>query len=197
MARRHALHRRRFRPRLRRQSTSTAADQRAPTSSEPNDVATVMDQAMMDHERHARHVPRRPYDDGGCLRPLPRDPRSLVARAGSPTPRPTKACMPCLACWALMLHGGLNFVYTSQSGRRGDDKAFVAGHFMGMAARDVSARDRVQVRLALSARSVHGASRLSAAAGKRRDRRRGCHADRSPAPARSVQRSVGVAVASL
>lgn len=52
--------------------------------------------------------------------------------------------------WSLMAHGFLNLVYTAQSGPRGADKGFVAGHLMGMAARDLSDRDRLQLRLALS-----------------------------------------------
>jgi hypothetical protein len=35
--------------------------------------------------------------------------------------------------WMLMAHGDVNFVYDHQSGRRGDDKAFVSGMLMGMA----------------------------------------------------------------
>ena len=60
--------------------------------------------------------------------------------------------------WQVMVHGFLNGVYTNQTGRRGDDKAFLAGHVMGMAARDVSARDRVQFRLAVSPDPFMGAS---------------------------------------
>jgi hypothetical protein len=52
--------------------------------------------------------------------------------------------------WALMLHGTLVGAYTYQSGQRGDDKAFLAGHIMGMASRDVSDRDHIQFRLAVS-----------------------------------------------
>jgi len=53
--------------------------------------------------------------------------------------------------WMLMAHGMLNLVYDSQSGPRGaKDKAFVAGMLMGMASRDLSARDHVQFRLMLS-----------------------------------------------
>jgi hypothetical protein len=37
--------------------------------------------------------------------------------------------------WALMAHGVVNLVYDHQSGRRGDDKAFVSGMAMGMARR--------------------------------------------------------------
>ena len=39
--------------------------------------------------------------------------------------------------WMLMAHGALNLVYDHQSGRRGDDKAFVAGMLMGMASRPI------------------------------------------------------------
>jgi hypothetical protein len=52
--------------------------------------------------------------------------------------------------WTLMLHGYLDVIYTNQSGPRGGDQAFAAGHFMGMAARDISDRDRIQFRVALS-----------------------------------------------
>ena len=39
--------------------------------------------------------------------------------------------------WSLMAHGVLNFVYSTQGGPRGDDKAFVSGMVMGMASRPV------------------------------------------------------------
>lgn len=52
--------------------------------------------------------------------------------------------------WTLLAHGGIDLVYTSQSGPRGGEKAFVAGHLMGIAARNLSERDRLQLRLALS-----------------------------------------------
>ena len=59
--------------------------------------------------------------------------------------------------WMLMLHGRLNLAYTSQSGRRGDDKLFVSGHIVGMAQRDLSNRDRIQFRLAVSPDPFMGA----------------------------------------
>lgn len=52
--------------------------------------------------------------------------------------------------WGLMLHGTVNVVYDRQSGPRGDKKAFVLGHVMGAAARDLSARDRLQFRVAVT-----------------------------------------------
>ncbi len=39
--------------------------------------------------------------------------------------------------WTLMAHGTLNFVADDQGGARGRDKAFVSGHFMGVARRQV------------------------------------------------------------
>jgi hypothetical protein len=39
--------------------------------------------------------------------------------------------------WTLMAHGTLNLVYDTQSGGRGDDKAFASGMLMGMARRPV------------------------------------------------------------
>lgn len=52
--------------------------------------------------------------------------------------------------WDLMLHGTVNVVYDNQSGPRGGEKAFVLGHIMGSAARDLSARDRLQLRVAVT-----------------------------------------------
>ncbi len=52
--------------------------------------------------------------------------------------------------WTLMLHGYLDGVHTDQTGPRGRDRAFVAGHVMGMAARDLSDRDRLSFHIALS-----------------------------------------------
>ena len=60
--------------------------------------------------------------------------------------------------WSLMAHGFLNLNYDTQSGPRGGDKLYVAGHLMGMAARDVSDRDRIQFRLAVSPDPLMGAS---------------------------------------
>ncbi|MGK3765491.1 hypothetical protein ABI019_15625, partial [Enterococcus faecium] len=47
-------------------------------------------------------------------------------------------------------HGTVNLVYSDQSGPRGDDKLFVLGHIMGAAQRDLSPRDRLQIRVAVA-----------------------------------------------
>ena len=51
--------------------------------------------------------------------------------------------------WMLMGHGVLNVVANHQSGRRGDDKAFVSGMLMGMARRPIG-NGTLQFRAALS-----------------------------------------------
>ena len=58
--------------------------------------------------------------------------------------------------WSLMAHGTLLLDYAQTGGRRGDDKLFVAGHIMGVAARDLSPADRLQFRLAVSPDPVMG-----------------------------------------
>jgi hypothetical protein len=52
--------------------------------------------------------------------------------------------------WTLMGHALLNGVYDSQSGPRGDDKAFVSGMIMGMARRDFGVADTLQFKAMLS-----------------------------------------------
>jgi nitrous oxide reductase accessory protein NosL len=52
--------------------------------------------------------------------------------------------------WMLMGHGNLFGIYDTQSGPRGDDKAFLAGMLMGMARRDFGVADTLNLRLMLS-----------------------------------------------
>ncbi len=52
--------------------------------------------------------------------------------------------------WSFMLHGMADLVYDSQSGRRGGDKAYLAGMVMGMATGQLSDRDTLQFRVMLS-----------------------------------------------
>lgn len=52
--------------------------------------------------------------------------------------------------WMLMAHVMLFGVYDTQSGPRGDDKAFVEGMLMGAARRDLGDGDTINVRAALS-----------------------------------------------
>jgi hypothetical protein len=52
--------------------------------------------------------------------------------------------------WMLMGHMTLWGIYDTQSGPRGDDKAFLAGMLMGMGRRDFSGADTLQFRVMLS-----------------------------------------------
>lgn len=52
--------------------------------------------------------------------------------------------------WTLMGHVMLNGVYSWQDGPRGDEKAFLAGMFMGVARRDLANGDTIQFRGMLS-----------------------------------------------
>jgi len=52
--------------------------------------------------------------------------------------------------WTVMLHGVLTGVYSSQSGPRGDDKAFAAGMLMAMAQRPVGEAGTLQLRAMVS-----------------------------------------------
>ena len=59
--------------------------------------------------------------------------------------------------WDLMAHGTLNLVHDRQSGRRGDDKAFVSGMVMGMARRPIG-DGTLQFRASLSPDPLMGKS---------------------------------------
>ena len=52
--------------------------------------------------------------------------------------------------WSLMGHAVFNGVYDSQSGRRGDDKAFLSGMVMGSARRDFERGDVLNLRVMLA-----------------------------------------------
>jgi hypothetical protein len=59
--------------------------------------------------------------------------------------------------WTLMAHGVVNLVYDDQSGRRGDDKAFVSGMLMGMAQHPLG-NGTVQFKAMLSPDPIMGPS---------------------------------------
>ena len=59
--------------------------------------------------------------------------------------------------WMLMGHANLQLVWSGQNGRRGDDKAFLAGMVMGMARRDFGATT-LQLRTMLSPEPLMGKS---------------------------------------
>jgi hypothetical protein len=59
--------------------------------------------------------------------------------------------------WMVMVHGVLNGVYDSQSGPRGDDKAFASGMLMLMAQRSAGEFGTLQLRAMVSPDSLMGA----------------------------------------
>lgn len=59
--------------------------------------------------------------------------------------------------WSTMAHAAVNLTYDSQSGPRGDDKAFVSGMVMGMARRDLAPGTTLQLRAMLSPDPLMGA----------------------------------------
>jgi hypothetical protein len=60
--------------------------------------------------------------------------------------------------WMVMVHGVLNGVYDSQSGPRGDDKAFVSGMLMVMAQRPAGEAGALQLRAMVSPDPLMGPS---------------------------------------
>lgn len=76
--------------------------------------------------------------------------REASGTAWQPDASPMQGVMKMSGDWTLMGQAMLNGVYDSQSGRRGDDKAFVSGMAMGMATGKLSPRDTVQFRAMLS-----------------------------------------------
>ncbi len=82
--------------------------------------------------------------------------REASGTAWQPDASPMPGVMRPAGAWTLMGQALLNGVYDRQSGRRGDDKAFVSGMIMGMATRTFGPRDTVQLRAMLSPDPVMG-----------------------------------------
>jgi hypothetical protein len=108
-----------------------------PTPNEP----MPMDHSTMDHSamgqesmaggEHAGHGAM-----NGAFGPYPMT-RESSGTAWQPDASEHVGVMEMSGDWTLMGHGTLNLVYDHQSGRRGDDKAFVSGMLMGMAQRPI------------------------------------------------------------
>ncbi|MEO6581320.1 MAG: hypothetical protein ABIN68_00745 [Sphingomicrobium sp.] len=60
--------------------------------------------------------------------------------------------------WMFMVHGNLDLIADTQSGRRGDDKLFAAGMLMGMATRTFSSGNTLQFRAMVSPDPLMGKS---------------------------------------
>jgi hypothetical protein len=128
-----------------------------PVPAEPGPAAPVdhsqMDHGAMDHEaasaEHAGHA-----DGTGALGPYPMT-RESSGTAWQPDASEHMGIMSKAGDWDLMAHGVLNLVYDHQSGRRGDDMAFVSGMAMGVARRPVG-NGTVQLRASLSPEPLMG-----------------------------------------
>jgi hypothetical protein len=103
-------------------------DHAAPPLSDP--VVTRVDHSQMDHGAdHVGHA-----EMTGALGPYPMT-RESSGTAWQPDASEHMGPMARAGDWDLMGHGLLNLVYDHQSGRRGDDMAFLSGMVMGMAKR--------------------------------------------------------------
>lgn len=91
-----------------------------------------MDHANMDHS--AMHGGHSSHAAGGVLGSYPMS-RDASGTSWMPDAAPHAMSGGAFGDWTLMGHATLDFVYTSQSGPRGDDKAFAAGMLMGAAQR--------------------------------------------------------------
>jgi hypothetical protein len=92
----------------------------------------------------------------GALGPYPME-REASGTAWQPDASEHAGLMSTGGDWTLMAHGVLNLVYDHQSGRRGDDKAFLSGMAMGMARRPLG-KGTLQFRAALSPDPIMGKS---------------------------------------
>jgi hypothetical protein len=162
-------------------SSATHADQAAePASGPPGKAGMTM---PMDHPQHgtmaipaqpesraAAPMPamdhaqlgQMPMEHGGhtamkgALGPYPME-REASGTAWQPDASEHAGLMSTGGEWTLMAHGVLNLVYDHQSGRRGDDKAFLSGMAMGMARRPLG-KGTLQFRAALSPDPIMGKS---------------------------------------
>lgn len=82
--------------------------------------------------------------------------REASGTAWQPDISPMQGVMRMSGDWALMGQVMLNGVYDTQSGRRGNDKAFLSGMIMGMATGRLSPRDTVAFRAMVSPDSFMG-----------------------------------------
>ena len=113
-------------------------EQSAPSSETPQTPQTPgqMDHSQMDHSQmahegmdHSSHSMMT-----GALGNYPAG-REASGTAWQPDTSEHRGLMTSVGDWQLMGHADLNLVYSNQGGRRGDDKAFLAGMVMGMARR--------------------------------------------------------------
>jgi hypothetical protein len=111
--------------------------------------------ALAQHEGHARAAPADPHAGHamaampGALGAYPMT-REATGTAWQPDASTHEARHTQRGPWTVMGHVTLNGVYDSQSGPRGDDKAFIAGMAMGAARRDLGSAGTLNLRAMLS-----------------------------------------------
>jgi hypothetical protein len=112
----------------------------------PADPHAGHDMSQMDHMDHGGHGDHMMM---GALGPYP------MSREGSGTSWVPEASdhggiHASAGDWMLMGHARLDGVYSAQNGPRGDEKAFIAGMFMGTATRAFDSGDTLQFRAMVS-----------------------------------------------
>src|SRR5689334_23840537 len=109
----------------------------AQPSAEPQPPSPT-DHSRMDHGQGQMTMPMGEHGIGhamamnGALGPYPME-RESSGTAWQPDTSGHTGLHATSGDWTLMAHGTLNVVYDRQSGRRGDDKAFISGMLMSMA----------------------------------------------------------------
>ena len=127
---------------------SAHTDHPAPVETPPTDVHA--DHEGMDHPQHTMSGDAMAeHEMSGALGSYA-IPREASGTSWRPEAAPHQMLMTSAGDWMLMGHATLDMVYTSQSGPRGDDKAFLAGMVMGTAQRRFDSGDVLQFRGALS-----------------------------------------------
>ena len=129
----------------------------SPTTTDPHagrDMSAMpgMDHASMDHASMNHTMAMT-----GALGPYPMT-REASGTSWQPDAGDHMGAMTSAGGWHLMGHATFNLVYDHQSGPRGADKGFVSGMIMGMAMRDLSPRDTLQLRAMLSPDPLMGKS---------------------------------------
>jgi hypothetical protein len=125
----------------------------APPVTAPMAPLAPMDHSAMDHGSAGQApMPGMVHGDHeamtGALGSYPIE-RESSGTAWQPDASEHMGLMSASGDWMLMGHGVLNLVYDHQSGRRGDDKAFVSGMLMGMARRQLG-KGTVQLKAMVS-----------------------------------------------
>ena len=127
---------------------SAHAGHTAPAETQPTtkpdekdaDQGGMKDMPGMDHSQHAM---------AGALGSYAMT-REASGTSWRPDAAPHQMLMSSAGDWMLMGHATLDLIYTAQDGPRGDDKAFLAGMFMGLAQRRFDTGDVLQFRGAVS-----------------------------------------------